>query len=109
MGLDKARLKEIADDVFTTLKRRPRLTFLAACLLVLLISAWGTQRFADRLLSRASSRCWAVAWGRIRPICDCGDPNRPFGCYGLEPPKGVIDVAPSVWVLLESSRTTARH
>ena len=51
MGLDKARLKEIADDVFTTLKRRPRLTFLASCLLVLLISAWGTQRFADRLLS----------------------------------------------------------
>src|SRR5262245_30648550 len=51
MGLDKARLKEITDDVFSTLKRRPRLTFLAACLLVLLVSAWGTQRFADRLLS----------------------------------------------------------
>ena len=52
MGLDRARLKEIADDVFTTLKRRPRLTFLAACLLVLIVSAWGTQRFADRLLSQ---------------------------------------------------------
>jgi protein TonB len=51
MGLDKSRLKEIADDVFATLKRRPRLTFLGSCLLVLLISAWGTQRFADRLLS----------------------------------------------------------
>ena len=55
MGLDKARLKEIADDVYTTLKRRPRLTFLASCLLVLLISAWGTQRFADRLLSSLPS------------------------------------------------------
>ena len=55
MGLDKARLKEIADDVVTTLKRRPRLTFLASCLLVLLISAWGTQRFADRLLSSLPS------------------------------------------------------
>ena len=51
MGLDRARLKEIADDVWTTLKRRPRLTFLGSCLLVLVISAWGTQRFADRLLS----------------------------------------------------------
>jgi TonB family protein len=51
MGLDRARLTEIADDVWTTLKRRPRLTFLGSCLLVLVISAWGTQRFADRLLS----------------------------------------------------------
>ena len=51
MGLDRARLKEIADDVWTTLKRRPRLTFLGSCLLVLVVSAWGTQRFADRLLS----------------------------------------------------------
>ena len=51
MGLDRARLREIAADVFTTLKRRPRLTFLASCLAVLLVSAWGTQRFADRLLS----------------------------------------------------------
>ena len=51
MGLDRARLKEIADDVWTTLKRRPRLTFLGSCLLVLVISAWATQRFADRLLS----------------------------------------------------------
>ena len=51
MGLDRARLKEIADDVWSTLKRRPRLTFLGSCLLVLVISAWGTQRFADRLLS----------------------------------------------------------
>jgi protein TonB len=51
MGLDRARLKEIADDVWTTLKRRPRLTFLGSCLIVLVISAWGTQRFADSLLS----------------------------------------------------------
>lgn len=52
MGDAGARLKEIADDVFRTLKRRPRLTFLGACLLVLVVSAWGTQRFADRLLSQ---------------------------------------------------------
>ena len=52
MGDARSRLKEIADDVFTSLKRRPRLTFLAACLFVLLLSAWGTQRFADRLLSQ---------------------------------------------------------
>ena len=52
MGDAGARFKEIADDVFTTLKRRPRLTFLGACLLVLVVSAWGTQRFADRLLSQ---------------------------------------------------------
>jgi protein TonB len=31
--------------------RRPRLSFLAGCLAILLASAWGTQRFADRLLS----------------------------------------------------------
>ena len=51
MGVDRVRLKEIADDVWSTLQRRPRLTFLGSCLLVLVISAWGTQRFADRLLS----------------------------------------------------------
>jgi len=51
MGVDRARLKEIADDIWSTLQRRPRLTFLGSCLLVLVISAWGTQRFADRLLS----------------------------------------------------------
>ena len=51
MGLDRARLREIAADAWTTLRRRPRFTFLAGCLLVLLASAWGTQRFADRLLS----------------------------------------------------------
>ena len=32
MGLDRARLKEIAGDFLTTMRRRPRLTFLAACL-----------------------------------------------------------------------------
>jgi TonB family protein len=51
LGLDRARLREIAADAWDTLRRRPRLTFLAGCLVVLLASAWGTQRFADRLLS----------------------------------------------------------
>ena len=32
------------------LKRRPRLVFLGSCLAVLLVSWWGTQRFADHLL-----------------------------------------------------------
>jgi protein TonB len=53
VGLD--RLKEIADDAWTTLMRRPRLAFLGGCLVVLLASAWGTQRFADRLLSSLPS------------------------------------------------------
>jgi TonB family protein len=51
MGLDRARLKEIAGDFLTTMMRRPRLTFLASCLAVLLVSAWATQRFADGHLS----------------------------------------------------------
>ena len=51
MGLDRARLSEIAGDTLSTLRRRPRLVFLGACLAVLLVSWWGTQRFADRLLS----------------------------------------------------------
>jgi TonB family protein len=55
VGLDRARLKEIADDAWSTLRRRPRFTFLAGCLAVLLVSAWGTQRFADGLLSSLPS------------------------------------------------------
>jgi protein TonB len=50
MGLDRARLLEIAGDAWTSLRRRPRLAFLGACLGVLVVSWWGTQRFADRLL-----------------------------------------------------------
>lgn len=55
MGLNRARLSEIANDALTTLKSRPRFTILAACLAVLLASAWGTQRFADGLLSSIPS------------------------------------------------------
>ena len=51
MGLNRARLAEIAGDAFSSLRRRPRLAFLGACLAVLLASWWGTQRFADQLLS----------------------------------------------------------
>lgn len=51
VGFDRARIAEIASDAWTTLMRRPRLSFLAGCLAILLASAWGTQRFADRLLS----------------------------------------------------------
>ena len=51
MGLDRERIEEIAGDAWTALKRRPRLVFLGSCLVVLLASWWGTQRFADRLLS----------------------------------------------------------
>ncbi|MEP7028483.1 MAG: energy transducer TonB [Candidatus Eisenbacteria bacterium] len=51
MGLDRARLSEIAGDAWSALRRRPRLAFLAACVAVLLASWWGTQRFADQLLS----------------------------------------------------------
>lgn len=51
MGLDRERIEEIAGDAWTALRRRPRLVFLGSCLAVLLVSWWGTQRFADRLLS----------------------------------------------------------
>ncbi len=51
MGLNRARLTEIASDAFSSLKRRPRLAFLGACLAVVFASSWGTQRFADQLLS----------------------------------------------------------
>lgn len=51
MGLDRARLFEIASDTWAALRRRPRVAFLGACLAVLLVAWWGTQRFADRLLS----------------------------------------------------------
>jgi protein TonB len=55
VGLDRARLREIAGDAWSTLRRRPRFTFLAGCVAVLLVSAWGTQRFADGLLSSLPS------------------------------------------------------
>jgi len=51
MGEGSRRLKEIAADAYESLKRRPRLAFLAGCLAILLASAWATQRFADHLLS----------------------------------------------------------
>ena len=51
MGLNRARISEILADAFATLRHRPRVAFLGACLAVLALSWWGTQRFADRLLS----------------------------------------------------------
>jgi len=51
MGLDRTRIEEIAGDAWAALRRRPRLVFLGSCLAVLLASWWGTERFADRLLS----------------------------------------------------------
>jgi len=46
-----ARIREIAADSLAAMRRRPRLVFLGACLVVLVASWWGTVYFADRLLT----------------------------------------------------------
>ncbi len=61
MRFDRDRLSEIASATFTTLKRRPRVVFLGACLVVALIAWWGTQFFADRLMSSLPDKSGPIA------------------------------------------------
>jgi TonB family protein len=61
MRFDRDRFSEIASATLTTLKKRPRLVFLGACLLVVAISFIGTQFFADRLLSSLPDKKGPIA------------------------------------------------
>ena len=52
MLLNRERLSEIVGATIDALARRGRLLGLGACALVLVVSWWGAQRFADRLLTQ---------------------------------------------------------
>jgi TonB family protein len=56
MALDRGRWRDIAGSTLGALRRRPRLLFLAGCLVVLVGSWWGTMFFADRLMSGLPDR-----------------------------------------------------
>jgi TonB family protein len=56
MRFDRTRLSEIVEATVSTLSRRGRLVLIAACGAVLVVSWWGAQRFADRLLTQIPTR-----------------------------------------------------
>lgn len=56
MRLKQDRLSEVVASTVNALADRGRLVVLASCVIVLVVSWWGAQRFADRLLTQIPAR-----------------------------------------------------